>query len=450
MLDRTRLIDSHWTVVQRWTSVPVAWITGYLATKFVVEIKKAGPVVFVLAQLDGRYFRGLEGKYTFDLHFVLQKEGSSAGEYLVRASNAWFGNRSISAEIDLEPGRYEILPKVVATRDATTPDVYDVVTKVADRNPQKLRQIGMNYDIANAKGVAELTEEEKKKKEEDRKAVEEKEQKEKEEAEKEKAEFEAWKKEKREKEEKEKSEKEKSEREKSEREKSEKEKSEKEKTKEEQQKREEDKKSDAEIGSSQETHSDNKHDKPQKPEPQNPEVIKGTHQKEEENIKTTPTVSTESNAHKIILNSKDTSSSQPSSEDIPPEAPEAPQTVEAHKTSEAPRYPEAPEPPTPIHPLSTPSSGDLTPAPVSPVLAPTPPPADPEKPAQPQTQTQSNEPEAPKKWNAICVLGLRVYSHDPDVSITLVKPGSEGEAAKPLVEAEVEGNVGISLMQGKK
>lgn len=51
LLDRTRLFDEKWTVVQHWTSVSVAWVTGYLNTKFIVEIKKAGPTVFVLCQV---------------------------------------------------------------------------------------------------------------------------------------------------------------------------------------------------------------------------------------------------------------------------------------------------------------------------------------------------------------------------------------------------------------
>jgi hypothetical protein len=51
LLDRTRLFDKNWTVVQKWTSVSVAWVTGYLNTKFLVEIKKNGPTVFVLCQV---------------------------------------------------------------------------------------------------------------------------------------------------------------------------------------------------------------------------------------------------------------------------------------------------------------------------------------------------------------------------------------------------------------
>jgi hypothetical protein len=52
LLDRTRLFNEDWTVVQRWTSVPVAWVTGYVNTKFSVEIKKSGPTVFVLSQVS--------------------------------------------------------------------------------------------------------------------------------------------------------------------------------------------------------------------------------------------------------------------------------------------------------------------------------------------------------------------------------------------------------------
>lgn len=50
-LHRTRLFDEEWFTVQHWTSVNVAWVTGYLNTKFVVKIKKAGPTVFVLSQV---------------------------------------------------------------------------------------------------------------------------------------------------------------------------------------------------------------------------------------------------------------------------------------------------------------------------------------------------------------------------------------------------------------
>lgn len=129
------------------------------------------------------------------MHFVLQEKDGEPGDYIVRARGAWFGNRSISAEVDLERGVYEVVPKIEAKRDADSPDVHEVVTKVAERNPQKLRQIGMNYDLANAKGLDQLTEEERKLADKRKKEASERKRKEKEVADKDKADFEAWKKE---------------------------------------------------------------------------------------------------------------------------------------------------------------------------------------------------------------------------------------------------------------
>ena len=50
-LHRTRLFDHTWMVVQQWTSVNVSWVSGYLTTKFVIEIQEAGTVVIVLSQV---------------------------------------------------------------------------------------------------------------------------------------------------------------------------------------------------------------------------------------------------------------------------------------------------------------------------------------------------------------------------------------------------------------
>jgi hypothetical protein len=48
-----------------------------------------------------------------------------------------------------------VLPKILALRDTTNAAVEDVVKKWARRKPQKLRQIGLNYDLAHAKGFCE-------------------------------------------------------------------------------------------------------------------------------------------------------------------------------------------------------------------------------------------------------------------------------------------------------
>ena len=127
-LHRTRLFDEKWTIVQQWTAVNVGWVSGYLNKKFIVEITKAGTVVIVLQQLDERYFVGLEGQYQFSLHFLLREVGSPAEEHIcrVRPVHDW-ENRSVSCEVDLEPGKYEVLPMIVATRDESKQMVDDVV-----------------------------------------------------------------------------------------------------------------------------------------------------------------------------------------------------------------------------------------------------------------------------------------------------------------------------------
>ncbi|KAF4546552.1 Calpain family cysteine protease [Lasiodiplodia theobromae] len=154
-LDRTRLFCDGWSVAQQWTSINVSWMSGYINAKFVVEIKEGGLFVFVLSKLDDRYFKGLEGQYDFELHFILQEAGSEIGDHIarVRPSSAGSWQRAVSAEVELEPGTYEVIPKILATKDDEKDLVEDVVKKLAKEKPQKLRQIGLNYDFAHLKAV---------------------------------------------------------------------------------------------------------------------------------------------------------------------------------------------------------------------------------------------------------------------------------------------------------
>ena len=43
------------------------------------------------------------------------------------------------------------MPKIIATRDPKKKMVEDVVKAQVEKNSQKLRQIGLNYDLANSK-----------------------------------------------------------------------------------------------------------------------------------------------------------------------------------------------------------------------------------------------------------------------------------------------------------
>lgn len=153
---RTRLFDAHWTVVQQWASVGVAWVPGYLGTRFAVDVQAPGLVVLVLSQLDSRYFRGLRGQYAFTLHFVVRSAGDAAdgGAVLgvVHASNA-NETRSVSCEVHLPAaGRYEVVPQVRGQRNRQKWTVAAVVRETIETNPDKLRQIGRQYDEAHAKG----------------------------------------------------------------------------------------------------------------------------------------------------------------------------------------------------------------------------------------------------------------------------------------------------------
>ena len=318
-----------------------------------------------LSQLDDRYFRGLEGQYRFDLHFLLQDEGAEAGDHIVRARGAWFGNRSISAEVDLEPGRYEVLPKVAAIKIPNKPEVQDVVKELAEKNPQKLRQIGMNYDIANAKGVVELTEEEKKAKEA----------------------------------------KEKAEKEKAEKEKAEKKKAKKPKHK-------------GKKKAKKEEAAEKKKDKPEaKKEEENKEEESSEEGESEED--TEEGQEGEDGEGERVDESEDEEESEESEEEEEEEEEEggAKKKTGKHKKKTAPAAPKpsaAADYPTPPEVGADPDGGpSLEDADAAPQPAANPPP----------TEEKINP------WNAVCIIGLRVYSKDQDVTIKLVKPKDDEEAA---------------------
>lgn len=48
---RTRLFGDKWTVIQQWASCDVSWFTGYLRSKFILDVKKPGTAIIVLAQV---------------------------------------------------------------------------------------------------------------------------------------------------------------------------------------------------------------------------------------------------------------------------------------------------------------------------------------------------------------------------------------------------------------
>ncbi|KIW06159.1 uncharacterized protein PV09_03321 [Verruconis gallopava] len=156
-IDRVRLIGSEWTVTQQWTAVNVPYTAEYLDTSFTLTIKEQGPVVLVLSQPDSRYFQGLVGRFSFDLHFRLYKDGEAT--YLLRSMESAGSNRSCSAELDLEPGLYTILVKITATRTASDRTVEEVIKQYRESRRDKLLAVGKSFDAVHSKGRLRALEE---------------------------------------------------------------------------------------------------------------------------------------------------------------------------------------------------------------------------------------------------------------------------------------------------
>lgn len=92
------------------------------------------------------------------LKFRLQKEGEE--DYLVRSHSSHFMARSVNAEINLDPGRYHVLMKLTAFRHDDEP-TEEIVRRVASTRREKLVQVGLSYDLAHAKGLVGQTDQEK-------------------------------------------------------------------------------------------------------------------------------------------------------------------------------------------------------------------------------------------------------------------------------------------------
>ena len=159
VIHRTRLFDKNWDISQQWTSIDVSWSADYNDTKFSLTLQKKSAVVIVLSQLDNRYFRGFEGQYDFRLHFRLDKDGEE--DYIVRSHGSYFMKRSVSTDLELEPGTYSVLMRITARRSPSLSIPEDTIKENCKTRPNKLVQVGLSYDLAFAKGEIKETEEEK-------------------------------------------------------------------------------------------------------------------------------------------------------------------------------------------------------------------------------------------------------------------------------------------------
>ncbi|KAK1676245.1 calpain family cysteine protease [Colletotrichum godetiae] len=161
-IDRTRLFrDPAWRCAQRWIGVEVPWKSQF-NEKFQVKLSKDGPLVLVLTQLDTRYFKGLQGQYSFRIHFrIHERDRPGAEDYIVRSHGNYLMDRSVSIELpDMPAGEYSIFMSVTGERDTRISSVEDVVKRECKKRVEndKLAQIGAAYDLAHSKGTAHLQE----------------------------------------------------------------------------------------------------------------------------------------------------------------------------------------------------------------------------------------------------------------------------------------------------
>src|SRR5262249_4507272 len=128
-IDRTRLFDDDWSVTSAWIREAVEWENTYSKCRFQIDVPEKCMVVMMLQQLDTRYFRGLEGDYSFQLHFRLHKAESDPSEYILRSRANVGMARSVSCECELEKGKYDVVFKIHAAKNGQKP-VDQVVEQV--------------------------------------------------------------------------------------------------------------------------------------------------------------------------------------------------------------------------------------------------------------------------------------------------------------------------------
>ncbi|KAL2177428.1 uncharacterized protein P884DRAFT_269811 [Thermothelomyces heterothallicus CBS 202.75] len=158
--DRTRLFrDPDWRCCQRWIGVDVPWKPQY-HEKFHIKLTREGPLIIVLSQLDNRYFRGLQGQYTFRLQFRVHEQGRPDPEdYIVRSHGNYLMSRSVSVELpSMLPGIYSVFISVAGERNPDVPSIEEVVKRECKKRVEneKLAQVGYAYDLAHSKGAAHL------------------------------------------------------------------------------------------------------------------------------------------------------------------------------------------------------------------------------------------------------------------------------------------------------
>ncbi|EIN09345.1 cysteine proteinase [Punctularia strigosozonata HHB-11173 SS5] len=146
-LDKTRLFDSSWVLSSQWLEVYApAWKFGDVS--FTVKVDGKTPSIFVLSQLETRYYQGLEGPYGWTFDFVVYPK--SAMKPIARSRHNMLWDRSVVAEIDLEAGDYVVHVRLDRSRLRADNWFFENISKWDERKRvRKLTQQAISQSIAS-------------------------------------------------------------------------------------------------------------------------------------------------------------------------------------------------------------------------------------------------------------------------------------------------------------
>ncbi|KAG0315121.1 hypothetical protein BGZ99_007670 [Dissophora globulifera] len=106
-IDRCRIFDASWSVASNWISYN---IEPRSSGRFHFELTKRSSTVIVLSQPDTRYYGSFESEFNNTLSFhVYDKD-----DKLIRRTKVTvpFSLRSVNCELELEAGKYTVIPHV--------------------------------------------------------------------------------------------------------------------------------------------------------------------------------------------------------------------------------------------------------------------------------------------------------------------------------------------------
>ncbi|KAF5316591.1 hypothetical protein D9619_006614 [Psilocybe cf. subviscida] len=120
-IQRTLIFDENWIMSSQWLLVEKPYAStsprsfGDIVYRFILSA--SSHTVVVLTKYDTTYFEEVQGPSSWNLDFVLAKEGTQ--EPLCESCYSFFHSRNVSVELDLEPGAYVVLARLDATPTKT-------------------------------------------------------------------------------------------------------------------------------------------------------------------------------------------------------------------------------------------------------------------------------------------------------------------------------------------